>query len=78
LPILMRIPFDRAIAEGIAQGQPLVDIHPEYRVQFQEMLMRIAKGVSGPAEQITSGQSIPLFEATILDFKRKLTPREIP
>jgi len=73
LPILMRIPFDRAIAEGIAQGQPLVDIHPEYRVQFQEMLMRIAKGVSGSAEQITSDESIPLFEATILDFKRKLT-----
>jgi MinD superfamily P-loop ATPase len=78
LPILMRIPFDRAIAEGIAQGQPLVDIHPEYRVQFQEMLMQIAKGVLGPAGQIISGQSIPLFEATILDFKRKLTPKEIP
>jgi MinD superfamily P-loop ATPase len=78
LPVLMRIPFDRAIAEGVAQGQPLVDIHPEYRVQFQEMLMQIAKGVSGSAEQIAPGQSIPLFEATLLDFKRKLTPKETP
>jgi MinD superfamily P-loop ATPase len=78
LPILMRIPFERAIAEGIAQGKSLVDIHPEYMAQFQQMLMRIAKGVTGSAEQITSDESIPLFEATIFDFKRKLTPREKP
>jgi MinD superfamily P-loop ATPase len=78
LPILMRIPFDRAIAEGIAQGQPFVDIHPEYRKQFQEMLMRIAESVSGPARHIASGPSIPLFEATVLDFKRKITPQGIP
>jgi MinD superfamily P-loop ATPase len=78
LPILMRIPFDRAVAEGIAQGQTLVEIRPEYMAQFQQMLMRIAKGVSGSAEQITSEESIPLFEATVLDFKRKLTPREQP
>jgi MinD superfamily P-loop ATPase len=78
LPILMRIPFDRAIAEGIAQGQSFVDIHPEYRVQFQEMLVRIVEDVSDPAEQIASGQSIPLFEATVFDFKRKLTPGQTP
>jgi MinD superfamily P-loop ATPase len=41
LPILMRIPFERAIAEGIAQGKTLVDIHPEYQEQFQQLFSRI-------------------------------------
>jgi MinD superfamily P-loop ATPase len=78
LPILMRIPFARAIAEGVAQGKPLVDIHPEYMAQFQQMLMRIAKGVSSSAADITSDKSNPLFEATALDFKHKLTQKQIP
>jgi MinD superfamily P-loop ATPase len=78
LPILMRIPFERAIAEGVAQGKPLVDIHPEYMAQFQQMLMRIAKGVSSSAADITSDKSNPLFEVTVLDFKRKLTQKQIP
>jgi MinD superfamily P-loop ATPase len=73
LPILMRIPFDRAIAEGVARGQPLVDIHPEYMAQFQQMIVWIAKGVSGSAAHVTSDGSIPLFEATVLGFKRGLT-----
>ncbi len=30
LPILLRIPFERAIAEGIAQGRTLAEIDPEY------------------------------------------------
>jgi MinD superfamily P-loop ATPase len=46
LPILMRIPFDRAIAEGIAQGLSLVDIYPEYMERFQQMLTQIARRVS--------------------------------
>jgi len=33
LPILLRIPLDRAIAEGIANGAPLVAIQPEYRAR---------------------------------------------
>jgi MinD superfamily P-loop ATPase len=45
LPILMRIPFDRAIAEGIAQGLSLVDIYPEYMERFQQMLTQIARRV---------------------------------
>ena len=31
LPILLRIPLDRVIAEGIANGDPLVAIRPEYQ-----------------------------------------------
>jgi len=40
LPILMRIPFERAIAEGTAQGRPLVEIHPEYFSQFRQLYTR--------------------------------------
>lgn len=41
LPILMRIPFERAIAEGIAQGKTLVDVHPEYAAAFRSMVQQI-------------------------------------
>jgi MinD superfamily P-loop ATPase len=41
LPVLMRIPFERTIAEGIAQGKTLVDIQPQYRGQFQQLLAGI-------------------------------------
>ncbi len=41
LPILMRIPLDREIGEGIARGRPLVDIRPEYRKQFRQMYAQI-------------------------------------
>lgn len=34
LPILLRIPLERAIAEGIANGAPLIAIQPEYRARF--------------------------------------------
>ena len=37
LPILMRIPFERAIAEGTARGQPLIDIDPGYAADFERL-----------------------------------------
>jgi len=37
LPIIMRIPFDRGISEGIAQGKLLVEIDPSYIKRFQLM-----------------------------------------
>ena len=44
IPILMRVPFERSIAEGIARGQTLIEIHPEYaerlRVMFAEIVER--------------------------------------
>jgi MinD superfamily P-loop ATPase len=42
LPVLMRIPFERAIAEGVAQGRTLVEIHPRYERLFRQMFVRIA------------------------------------
>jgi MinD superfamily P-loop ATPase len=46
VPILMRIPHDRRIAEACSQGRPLVDAQPEYRARFQELydLIRTTRG----------------------------------
>lgn len=41
LPILLRIPMERAIAEGIAAGKPLVAIRPEYRDIFRDLYARL-------------------------------------
>jgi MinD superfamily P-loop ATPase len=41
IPILMRIPFERAIARGTAGGQALVDIHPEYGDLFRQLFLQI-------------------------------------
>jgi len=41
LPVLMRIPLDQRIAEGIARGIALVDIQPEYVGQFQALYAQI-------------------------------------
>lgn len=41
LPVLMRIPFERTIAEGIAQGRTLVEIRPEDSARFRSMLAAI-------------------------------------
>lgn len=41
LPMLLRIPFERIIAEGVAQGKTLVEIHPEYGDIFRQMLTQI-------------------------------------
>jgi MinD superfamily P-loop ATPase len=43
LPVLMRIPFAHDIAHGIAQGQTLIDIQPEYRGQFLDLYRRMAE-----------------------------------
>jgi len=42
LPVLLRIPFERIIAEGVALGKTLVDIHPEYGDRFRQMFERIS------------------------------------
>ncbi len=42
LPILLRIPLERAIGEGIAQGKTLLDVHPEYEADFRALHGQIA------------------------------------
>jgi MinD superfamily P-loop ATPase len=41
IPVLLRIPFERKIAEGVAQGLTLLDIHPEYGDRFHQMFVHI-------------------------------------
>jgi MinD superfamily P-loop ATPase len=47
LPVLMRIPLDQRIAEGIARGEPLIHIRPKYVPQFQDLYSRIIEIVEG-------------------------------
>lgn len=41
LPILMRIPMERGIAEALARGKPLVEAYPEYRAPFHDLYAQI-------------------------------------
>lgn len=41
LPVLLRIPFERRIAAGVAQGKTLVEIQPEYVPLFQQLYLQI-------------------------------------
>jgi MinD superfamily P-loop ATPase len=50
IPILMRIPLDRRIAEAISGGQALVDALPEYRPRFQRLAEQIAGEVMSRKE----------------------------
>lgn len=43
IPILMRIPMDRRIAEAYSRGTPLVDTLPAYREQFCQLLIDIQR-----------------------------------
>ena len=50
IPIWMRIPLQRAIAEAISAGQPLVEALPEYRPQFVALYEQIAQTVAARRE----------------------------
>lgn len=52
IPVLMRVPFERAIAEGIARGHTLIEIHPDYRGQLCTMFERIVQEVEHHKEGI--------------------------
>jgi len=54
LPVLMRIPLDRGIGEGIARGEPLVKIRPEYIQQFQALYRDIIQIVKEKQEGLPS------------------------
>ncbi len=41
IPILMRIPLEREIGAGIAQGKLLIEIQPAYQALFQEVFAQI-------------------------------------
>jgi MinD superfamily P-loop ATPase len=45
IPILMRIPLDRRIAEAYSEGEALVDARPEYRTHFVTLWKRLEESV---------------------------------
>jgi MinD superfamily P-loop ATPase len=50
IPILMRIPLDRRIAEAISGGKALVDALPEYRPRFQRLVEQIEDEIASRKE----------------------------
>jgi MinD superfamily P-loop ATPase len=46
IPVLLRIPYQRQIAEAGAEGIPLVEAIPEYRAQFKELYASIGRLLS--------------------------------
>jgi len=47
IPILLRVPFDRALAENLATGRTLVEVYPEYRDILREVYQRITEIIGG-------------------------------
>lgn len=45
IPVLMRIPLDRHIAEAYSEGIPLVEALPAYRARFQALCERLCQEV---------------------------------
>ncbi|MFO8241284.1 MAG: ATP-binding protein [Dissulfuribacterales bacterium] len=43
IPIHMKIPFDRRIAEGYARGEPLILTRPDLRSSFESLLEELVK-----------------------------------
>jgi MinD superfamily P-loop ATPase len=43
IPVLMRIPLDRRIAEAYSEGVPLIEARPEYEPRLQELYQQIAE-----------------------------------
>ena len=54
IPILMRIPLDRRIAEAYSEGVSLIETLPVYRERFQELyrqITQLSRGNSGRPKQ---------------------------
>lgn len=45
IPVLLRIPDDRRIAESYSRGELIIDALPEYRNHFSALLQKITDGV---------------------------------
>jgi MinD superfamily P-loop ATPase len=59
VPVLMRIPIDRRIAEAYSEGVPLVVALPEYAEQFLELYAQIERLVAQPKNRVLSGSKEP-------------------
>jgi MinD superfamily P-loop ATPase len=45
IEILLKIPFERKIAEAYSEGELLVNLYPEWKIKFQKMLQEIKNQV---------------------------------
>lgn len=45
IPILMKIPFEKKIAEAYSEGKALVEIQPEWKEKFQKLYQEIERSV---------------------------------
>ncbi len=52
IPILLEIPDDREIAEGYARGQLMIELKPEYKKQFQDLIQSIHQTITSSAKAI--------------------------
>ena len=50
VPILMHIPFDRQIAAGLAEGQSLIEINPNYSQRLQDVYHQISSIIASKKE----------------------------
>ena len=57
LPLLMKTPHDRAIAQGYAKGTLLVDAAPAYRDRFLDLMHTIEDLVPQPSPRISEAVS---------------------
>lgn len=58
IPVLLRIPMDKKIAESYARGIPLVDAFPEWREPFSELF-------AGIQAQVVMGAPPPSLSSTM-------------
>lgn len=47
IPVLMRIPFKKEIAVAYSKGEPLVEVFPEYKKEFEKLFNTIKNGKLG-------------------------------
>lgn len=50
IPILIQIPFDKQIAAGLAEGQTLIEIKPEYSQRLQDVYHQISSVIFSTQE----------------------------
>ena len=59
IPILMRIPLDRRIAEAISEGKALVEALPEYKPAFRDLYCSIVEQIGHRGDEIGSTNNGP-------------------
>ncbi len=59
IPILMRIPLDRRIAEAISAGEILVEALPEYRPRFLELYNQILAILASRTREVRPPREAP-------------------